>query len=38
MLKNGMTASIDIQTRRRSIMSYLTKPLHKAFGGALNER
>lgn len=38
MLKHGMTASIDIQTRRRSIMSYLTKPLHKTFGGALNER
>lgn len=38
MLKHGMTASIDIQTRSRSIMSYLTKPLHKTFGGALNER
>ena len=37
-LKPGMTASLDIRTRSRSVMHYLTKPLQKAFSGALHER
>ena len=38
ILKPGMTASLDIQTGRRSIFTYLLKPLFKAFSGALSER
>jgi adhesin transport system membrane fusion protein len=38
MLKPGMTASLDIQTSRRSVLNYLLKPLHKSLDGALNER
>jgi adhesin transport system membrane fusion protein len=37
-LKPGMTASLDIRTKTRSVMHYLTKPLQKAFSGALHER
>jgi len=37
-LKPGMTATLDIQTRSRSLMQYLTKPVQKAFSGALHER
>jgi len=37
-LKTGMTASLDIRTRSRSVMQYLAKPVQKAFSGALHER
>lgn len=37
-LKPGMTASLDIRTRTRSVWQYLTKPIQKAFSGALQER
>ena len=37
-LKPGMTASLDIRTRSRSVWQYLTKPIQKAFSGALHER
>jgi adhesin transport system membrane fusion protein len=37
-LKPGMTATVDILTRRRSVLHYLAKPLYRAFGGAMNER
>jgi adhesin transport system membrane fusion protein len=33
-----MTATVDIQTGRRSVLKYLAKPIYKAFGGAMNER
>jgi adhesin transport system outer membrane protein len=38
LVKPGMTASIDIRTGTRSDLSYLAKPVFKAFGGALIER
>ncbi|HCH32660.1 MAG TPA: secretion protein [Oceanospirillaceae bacterium] len=37
-LKPGMTASIDIETGRRTVIQYLAKPITRAFSGALNER
>lgn len=37
-LKPGMTATLDIQTRTRSVLQYLAKPVQKAFAGALHER
>lgn len=37
-LKPGMTAALDIRTRSRSVWQYLTKPIQKAFSGALHER
>jgi len=37
-LKPGMTASVDIQTGSRSVLTYLTKPITKAFQGAASER
>ena len=37
-LKPGMTATLDIRTRSRSVMQYLAKPVQKAFSGALHER
>lgn len=37
-LKPGMTSTVDIQTNKRTILHYLTKPVTRAFGGALNER
>lgn len=37
-LKPGMTATLDIQTRARSVLQYLVKPVQKAFSGALHER
>jgi len=33
-----MTATLDIQTRSRTLLQYLTKPVQKAFSGALHER
>jgi adhesin transport system membrane fusion protein len=38
VVKPGMTASTDIRTGTRSVLSYLVKPIFKAFGGALLER
>ena len=38
VVKPGMTVSIDIKTGKRSVLSYLAKPVIKAFGGALTER
>jgi adhesin transport system membrane fusion protein len=38
MLKPGMTATVDIKTGSRSILTYLLKPVTKAFSGALRER
>ncbi len=37
-LKPGMTATLDIRTRQRSVLHYLIKPVQKAFSGALHER
>lgn len=37
-LKPGMTASVDIQTGSRSVLTYLLKPISKAFQGAANQR
>ena len=36
-LKPGMTSTIDIKTRTRSVLRYLLKPVIKTFSGALNE-
>ncbi len=38
VLKPGMTATVDIQTGSRSVLTYLTKPITKAFQGAATER
>lgn len=38
VLKPGMTASVDILTGSRSVLSYLLKPVLKAFHGAGTER
>jgi adhesin transport system membrane fusion protein len=37
-LKPGMTSTVDIRTNSRSVLKYMTKPIFKAFSGALNER
>ena len=37
-LKPGMTATVDIQTGSRSVLTYLIKPITKAFQGAATER
>jgi adhesin transport system membrane fusion protein len=37
-LKPGMTASVDIQTGSRSVLTYLLKPISKAFLGAATQR
>jgi adhesin transport system membrane fusion protein len=37
-LKPGMTASVDIQTGSRSVLTYLLKPISKAFQGAASQR
>jgi adhesin transport system membrane fusion protein len=34
----GMICDVEILTGRRNILSYLLKPVEKAFGTALNER
>jgi hypothetical protein len=33
-----MTATVDIQTGTRSVLTYLIKPITKAFQGAASER
>lgn len=37
-IKAGMTASIDVLTDKRSILSYMTKPITRAFSGALGQK
>lgn len=37
-VRPGMTASVDIQTGRRSVLSYLLKPVTKTFTEAFGER
>ena len=37
-IKPGMTASIDIRTGRRNLLTYLLKPVIKTLGTSLNER
>jgi adhesin transport system membrane fusion protein len=37
-LKSGMTATVDIRTGERSVLTYLLKPIQKSFKGALSER
>ena len=36
-IRPGMTATVDIQTGKRSIFSYLIKPITKTFGDAMEE-
>lgn len=38
VIKPGMTVSVDIKARQRSVLSYLTKPLTKTFSEGLGER
>ncbi|WP_435250609.1 HlyD family efflux transporter periplasmic adaptor subunit (plasmid) [Vibrio sp. nBUS_14] len=37
-LKPGMGASIDVITGERTVLSYITKPIVRAFSGALGEK
>lgn len=37
-LKAGMTASIDIQTGRSTVLAYVAKPILRAFSGAMSEK
>jgi adhesin transport system membrane fusion protein len=37
-VKAGMTASLDILTGRRSVLGYITKPIMRAFSGALGQK
>jgi adhesin transport system membrane fusion protein len=37
-IKPGMTVTVDVLTDRRSVLSYLTKPVLRAFSGALGQR
>lgn len=37
-LKPGMTAGVDILTGSRTVMTYITKPISKAFQGAASQR
>ncbi|NBP46277.1 MAG: HlyD family efflux transporter periplasmic adaptor subunit [Betaproteobacteria bacterium] len=37
-LKPGMTANVDVLTGSRSVLTYLTKPITKAFQGAASQR
>jgi adhesin transport system membrane fusion protein len=37
-LKQGMTASIDIKTSKRSVLQFIAKPIVRAFSGALLEK
>ena len=37
-VRPGMTATIDIRTGERTILSYIMKPITKTFGGAMGER
>lgn len=37
-IKAGMTASADILTDKRSVLTYITKPITRAFSGALGQK
>lgn len=37
-IKPGLTATADVLTGKRSILNYLTKPVSRAFSGALTQR
>jgi adhesin transport system membrane fusion protein len=37
-VRPGMTATVDIQTGKRSVLSYLTKPVTKTFSESFGER
>ena len=37
-VKAGMTASLDILTGRRSVLTFITKPIARAFSGALGQK
>jgi adhesin transport system membrane fusion protein len=37
-VKAGMTASLDILTGRRSVLVFITKPIMRAFSGALSQK
>lgn len=37
MLQPGMTVSVDIKTSRRTVIEYISKPVMRAFRGALSE-
>jgi adhesin transport system membrane fusion protein len=37
-VKPGMTASLDILTGRRSVLTFITKPIVRAFSGAMGQR
>jgi adhesin transport system membrane fusion protein len=37
-VRPGMTATVDIKTGKRSVLSYLTKPITKSFAEAFGER
>ena len=37
-LKAGMTASIDIQTGRSTVLAYIAKPILRAFSGAMSQK
>jgi adhesin transport system membrane fusion protein len=37
-LKPGMTASIDVQTGRSTVLNYIAKPILRAFSGAMSEK
>lgn len=37
MIKHGMTAGVQIQTGNRTVLEYITKPILRAFDGALIE-
>lgn len=34
----GMTATVEIQTGKRTVLAYLTKPITKTLGSSLGER
>ncbi len=37
-IKPGMEVTVDIKTGRRTVLTYLAKPILRAFAGALNEK
>lgn len=37
-VKTGMTASLDIRTGKRSVLTFIAKPIVKAFHGALGQK
>jgi membrane fusion protein, adhesin transport system len=37
-IKAGMTASVDILTDKRTVLTYLTKPISRAFSGAFGQK